>query len=214
MTQIVHGQTLGHKKSPEYNIWAGAKSRCFNKRTERYHLYGGRGITMCERWRSSFLNFLADMGPRPSPRHELDRWPNNDGNYEPGNCRWATRSEQMRNTSINHYVVARGERLTITEWAERVGIPSQRLWARINDGWDIERALTEPVREQPGIERQIEFQGVSRTLAGWAKATGIPRPTLHRRFRRGWDIEKTLTTPCLSPHEASMAAVRAREAHR
>ncbi len=80
----------------EYYSWDGAKSRCFNPRAKKYPLYGGRGITMCERWRNSFEAFFADMGARPTPQHSLDRI-DSDGDYEPGNCRWATVLEQRHN---------------------------------------------------------------------------------------------------------------------
>lgn len=87
----------GMRKAPEYNSWDAMIQRCCNPNTKRYHYYGGRGITVCERWRNSFENFYADMGPKPTPKHSIDRI-NNDGNYEPGNCRWATQSEQNFNT--------------------------------------------------------------------------------------------------------------------
>lgn len=79
----------------EYAAWGNMKNRCLYKSYRSYHRYGGRGIRVCDRWRHSFENFLADVGPRPSPQHSLDRYPNNDGNYEPGNVRWATRAEQQ-----------------------------------------------------------------------------------------------------------------------
>jgi hypothetical protein len=86
----------GLSKTPEYKIWITSKHRCFNAHYKTYSYYGGRGITMCSRWRESFKNFYADMGPRPSNKHSLDRI-NNDGNYEPDNCRWATHQQQMEN---------------------------------------------------------------------------------------------------------------------
>lgn len=83
-------------KTSEYRAWCGIRQRCFNPANCRYEGYGGRGITVCDRWNQSFLAFFEDMGPRPSPNHSIDRI-DNDGNYEPSNCRWATRSQQQRN---------------------------------------------------------------------------------------------------------------------
>lgn len=91
-----HGEVINGSRSPEYLAWQSMRSRCRNPNNKRFQEYGGRGIAICERW-EIFENFLADMGRKPSPRHSLDRYPNNDGNYEPGNCRWATATEQNRN---------------------------------------------------------------------------------------------------------------------
>lgn len=92
-----HGHCPKGAPSPEYYVYTGMKARCFNKKNIKYYLYGGRGITVCDRWKNSFENFLTDMGPRPSLKHTLDRYPNNDGNYEPGNCRWANAIQQRNN---------------------------------------------------------------------------------------------------------------------
>jgi hypothetical protein len=95
-----HGQATnarGNNPSPEYRAWASMINRCERPTYRGFHRYGGRGITICDRWRSSFESFFEDMGKRPSGDHSLDRFPNNDGNYEPGNCRWATRKEQAAN---------------------------------------------------------------------------------------------------------------------
>jgi hypothetical protein len=90
---VVHGG----RYSPEYTTWLAMKKRCYYPKHEKWRIYGGRGITVCDRWRYSFANFLADMGHKPSPEHTIDRYPDADGNYEPGNCRWATPLEQQWN---------------------------------------------------------------------------------------------------------------------
>lgn len=92
----VHGHHTKNNSTPEYRAWCAAKTRCYSVTGRQYDDYGGRGITVCDRWRGSFVAFLADMGTRPSPSHSLDRI-NNDGPYSPDNCRWATKSQQAYN---------------------------------------------------------------------------------------------------------------------
>src|SRR5262245_10496757 len=94
---IPTNKTHGMANSPEYQAWNSAKQRCTNPNDGSYSRYGGRGIRMCDEWVNSFEAFYNYIGPRPSSNHSLDRYPNNDGNYEPGNCRWATKSEQAKN---------------------------------------------------------------------------------------------------------------------
>ncbi|MEU5323033.1 hypothetical protein AB0G67_40715 [Streptomyces sp. NPDC021056] len=107
-----------------------------------YAYYGGRGITVCERWRESFEAFASDMGPSFSPGLELDRI-DTDGNYEPSNCRWATRTQQARNVRSNRKITFRGHTMTVSEWAELLGLKASTVRSRLNKhGWPVERALT------------------------------------------------------------------------
>lgn len=116
-----------------------------------YVNYGGRGISVCDAWQY-FEGFAADMGPTFSPELELDRHPNNDGNYEPGNCRWATRAQQQRNKRSNHVIEWRDKRMTVTDWACLLGIQSNTLIYRIRRGWPIERAMTYNVNPRVLLE--------------------------------------------------------------
>lgn len=126
----------------------GMRQRCYNPKAKHYHRYGGRGISVCERWMSSFTNFKEDMGNRPSPDHSLDRI-NNDGNYEPSNCRWATKKVQNNNRHDNARIVVDGVEKTITEWSEHYGISRSTIYSRINVlGYDPARALTQPIRRR------------------------------------------------------------------
>lgn len=138
-----HGHCANDSESRVYIIWLSMRSRCQNPRRDKWARYGGRGITVCERWQR-FENFWADMGEPPAG-HSLERI-DNDGPYSPENCRWASQKEQCRNTSRRHHIVYQGLRLTVAEWAERQGIPRKTLSYRLNTcGWDVERALTTPV---------------------------------------------------------------------
>jgi len=131
----------GMWQSPEYNIWIGMKSRCANPTDPVFHRYGGRGINVCDRWRESFAAFFADMGPRPSPDHSIDRIDNAKG-YSPGNCRWATRKEQNRNRRDNRLLTFGGQTLCLAEWAEKTGIHYNTLHGRLSRGYTVEQALT------------------------------------------------------------------------
>ena len=125
----------------EYTSWASMKRRCGDPENQDYHLYGGRGITVCDRWMKSFYDFMADMGPRPSRKHMLDR-KNNDGNYEPGNCRWATPLQSGRNTRKNKRITFSGKTLCLSEWSEETGFSQDVIQARLSRGWSIEETLT------------------------------------------------------------------------
>lgn len=137
---ITHGMT---NKTPEYGIWMKIIARCTNPNDHSYNNYGGRGITICERWRHNFKAFLEDMGPRPSPEHSVDRFPDHNGNYEPSNCRWATIKEQARNKRSNRLVTYRGKEMCLSEACELAGIDYKSTHQRISKlGWSVERALS------------------------------------------------------------------------
>ena len=130
----------GRCPTPEYKTWLGMKERCGNPKRREYARYGGRGITICQRWAISFEAFLQDMGRRPTSQHQIDR-KDNDGHYEPGNCRWATPKEQQSNTTRSKFVYLNGERLVVAEAIRRVGIKSTTFWERVRRGWSFDRAL-------------------------------------------------------------------------
>ncbi len=131
----------GKWKTPEFKVWGSMFDRCTNPTNKNYHLWGGAGVTICERWRHSFENFLADMGTRPSPEHSIDRYPNPFGNYEPDNCRWATAKEQQRNRRNNRIVEFNGRQMTFAEACEITGLAYSTLNNRLKRGWTIDRAL-------------------------------------------------------------------------
>lgn len=141
------GSTQGERRPPEYEAWGNMIQRCTNSKRAEFENYGGRGITVCERW-AAFENFYSDMGPRPSSRHSIDRI-DNDGNYEPGNVRWATKSEQSRNQRRSRIVTVEGKKTHISDVAERYGMPNKTTYMRVVGlGWSIEDAVVIPVAKK------------------------------------------------------------------
>lgn len=137
-TASAHRRTHGMNGTPIYKIWVHMKQRCSNPNAANYPRYGGRGITVCERW-LKFENFLSDMGERPSSEHSLDRI-KIDGNYEPSNCRWATWFEQNNNHSKNNILELNGERLTTAQWARKFNVNYNTLKSHLWAGKDLESA--------------------------------------------------------------------------
>jgi hypothetical protein len=146
-----HGHATNGQRSPTYKVWEGLFKRCYQKGFRYYPLYGGRGITVCDRWKEpqgqGFLNFLADMGERPNGA-SIDRLDNNRG-YEPGNCRWATPKEQSRNRDYCTKVTYNGETRSVSEWAEALNVSYRTLYLRIYQGWSLERAFKQKVKKYP-----------------------------------------------------------------
>lgn len=129
-----HGEAgnanVGKRPTTEYRTWKEMKARCSNPDSTAYQHYGGRGISVCARWQQSFVLFLADMGRKPTPQHSIERR-DNGGDYEPGNCRWATALEQQQNTRRSRYVLLGSEKLTITAAGRALGVHPQTAAKRL-----------------------------------------------------------------------------------
>ena len=138
---------MWRSKNPELATWSAMRDRCEDPKNEHYSNYGGRGITVCERWkgRGGYRNFLSDVGRRPNHHYSIDRIDVN-GNYEPGNCRWITATEQARNKTNNRMVLYEGRTQCVAAWADELGMRYHTLSVRIKKWGDIERAFTQEVR--------------------------------------------------------------------
>jgi len=150
MSNYKHGCTKlkkRNKNNPEWKanyIWLSMRARCFNQNRKDYKNYGGRGITVCDRWlgKNGFQNFLEDMGLPPKGT-TLDRIENSE-NYCKENCRWATRKQQNRNKRNNRYLEYNGKRMMLCEWADYLGVKGRLLSVRLNRGWSVEKTLSTP----------------------------------------------------------------------
>lgn len=138
-------RTHGRTGTVEHAAWQSMLGRCENPAKEKYPIYGGRGIKVCQRWRDSFEAFFSDMGEKP-PGTTLDRIDVN-GDYTPENCRWATHKQQARNRRSSHQIVYQGEALTVAELAERAGLHYSTMYDRIlRFGWSVDDAMAKPAR--------------------------------------------------------------------
>jgi hypothetical protein len=134
-----HGHAAGGRSTPTFRSWLSMVRRCTDPKFEPYARYGAVGVTVCPGW-LNFENFLADMGERPDGT-SIDRFPEQSGNYEPGNCRWASAVEQANNRSSTKLISARGEQKSIADWARASGTPASRIASRLRAGWSAERAI-------------------------------------------------------------------------
>jgi hypothetical protein len=135
-------RTHGMTHTSTYTIWMGMVARCHSPTAKDFPRYGAKGVTVCDRWRESFENFLADMGPRPAGL-TLDRRENDKG-YSPENCRWATYGEQVRNSRAVRLVTINGKTQCIKDWCDELGVRVGTYRGRRARGWSAERALTTP----------------------------------------------------------------------
>jgi hypothetical protein len=179
----------GMRHTTEYRSWTSTLTRCTNPRHEYYNRYGGRGITICDRWRDSFQAFYADMGPKPGPEYTIER-ENNDGNYEPGNCKWDTRKNQARNRSTNHLIQHDGQMKTSIELGELVGVSRQAMVQRQRYGYNNEQ-LTKP----PRTPTLYAFDDKNMSLHDWGVYLGSNYYALHNRiYVLKWPLARVFST--------------------
>jgi len=180
-------------KIPEYTVWKRLRRRCNSPTATDYPRYGGRGIKVCKRW-DAFANFLADMGRKPSPDHSIERRDNN-GDYCPENCVWATDAEQRRNkrTSVILTRPKDGKRMNIKDWARELGVATGTINRRLRNGWSLDDALN-PAKKNRHL-RYLTFNGKTQTMSEWARELGVRVQVLKNRLDYcNWPLEKALTT--------------------
>lgn len=179
--------THGMSRSDLYAVWCSMKARCHRPSDADFHLYGGRGISVCDRWKNSFTAFVSDMGPRPDG-FSVERIDNQKG-YSPGNCKWASSKEQSANRRVTRYLTFGGVSRPLLEWAALLGIKPCTIYQRLHGGASDEDALnTRNLRR-----RYISHNGKEMSLAEWSAATGIRKGTIYQRLRAGWSVDRALT---------------------
>jgi hypothetical protein len=192
-------------KTRTYHSWQAMKTRCYNPRRQDWRLYGARGIEVCDRWRKSFPNFLADMGERPEGT-TLDRIDSN-GNYTPENCRWSTPKEQAMNSTKPTIITFNGTTDSVSGWAKRLGVRVGALKSRIRRGWTVEDMLSRPVSKagpkfkHAAKTRLINFNGEMMPVQRACKASGVAYSTAKQRLSKGLSVEDALR-PIVNPDPA------------
>lgn len=180
----------GLSRTPTYRTWVAMRQRCYDPNHPAYPRYGGRGICVCERWLDSILAFVEDMGERPSGL-TLERI-DNEGDYSPQNCKWATAKEQANNTRKTRRVSVGGETKLASDVAEENGMTPNKIGHRIKNGWTLEEAVGIDEHYDP---RAVTINGETMTMAQWSKRAGISRQAVSQRLQWGWPIEKALLAP-------------------
>lgn len=187
--KIKHGHA--GRRDRTYSSWQNMINRCYNKKTSHYYRYGGRGISICDRWLGSngFINFLSDMGERPLNK-TLDR-KNVNGNYCKENCKWSTTKEQARNLEHSVKVNFHGEIITVAELAERFGLYNNLLIRRLAKGWDVDRACTEPIK----VNKKHNYNGKEYTIHELSQWSVVSEKRLGKRLRSGWSLNDAMFIP-------------------
>ncbi len=151
-----HKESYGEGQTPEYRAWNSMKRRCYNPKAHAFHRYGGKGVSVCDKWLNSYENFLEDMGRRPSELHSLDRI-NGDRDYSKENCRWADKKEQARNTYRSINVIIEGESMRFADACEKYSIKGKIVRMRLSLGWELEKAFKAPVGTWGGQNRKVKI---------------------------------------------------------
>ena len=185
---LVHGHGSRHKRSPLYTCWFNLIQRCTNPKNKQFPGYGGRGITVCIRWRI-FTCFLEDMGPTWKEGLTIDRR-NNDLGYSPENCHWITKQKNCSNTRNSVVIEYQGRQMVLAEWARELGINVGTLARRYRNGWSPERMFNQSIESRPKIF--LEYDGRRMTISDWARELGVKINTLNCRYNAGWPIERML----------------------
>lgn len=189
---ITHGESGERtgKRTVEYRAWAAMKARCYNKGNKEYYSYGGRGIMVCERWLNSYENFIEDMGRKPGDEYSIDRIDNN-GNYEPGNCRWATDLQQLNNTSRNVFIEYNGERKTASQWAKFFNISQHSILWRHKKGMTLEKVFSKNKLEKQNVI-YVTYMGGKRRFVDLCKELNLGYSIIMlRKFRRKISVQES-----------------------
>ena len=186
--------THGLSKHRLFPTWVAMMARCYRTQNRAYPDYGGRGITVCERWHD-VVNFIADNDPLAGLELSMDRR-DNDGPYSPANVRWTTRTAQAFNRRSNVLLTFEGRTQALFDWARQLGMAPRTLWARIDAGWSVGEALTTPVDASNRRVSMTTFRGETKPLASWARTMGLPYGVVRTRIHiLGWSVDRALTTP-------------------
>lgn len=185
-------------EEPLKSVWRTMHARCYKPKHSRYHIYGGRGISICEAWHSydTFSNWAYGAGYAKG--RQIDRV-DTDGEYSPNNCRWVTSKDNNRNRRNNRLIKFDGVTKTLADWADdpKCVVPYAVLWERLKDGATFEEALTKPARRKGGY-RVVSAWGEEKSITEWAKdprCPGVKLATLWKRVNDGWSTEAAISTP-------------------
>lgn len=191
---ITHGHTINGRVSKEFVCWCNIRARCYNPENSHYYLYGARGIKVCDRWLESFENFIEDMGPAPSNKHSIDRYPNVNGDYEPSNCRWATAKEQNYNKRNTVILEASGISMPQEEWARRWNISSARIINRLKSGESFQKIFDHyEANGKRIVKRFYELYDTTKGISEWENYFGLKRNVMqHHLVKAGKSLKETV----------------------